>query len=72
MAIVYTQSQLDAIRRAYASGALRVTHEGRTTEFRSRQDMAQIIAEIENNLAIGGETVQPIRRLRMVGQKGLY
>lgn len=47
----YTQAQLDAIRRAYASGVTRVTHDGMTTEYRSREDMRRIIAEIEAELA---------------------
>lgn len=47
----YNQAQLDAIRKAYASGITRVTYDGKTTEYRSLADMRQIIATIEADLA---------------------
>lgn len=67
----FSLSQLNAIRSAYATGALRVTHEGRTTEFRTLADMRAIIVQMEGELGAGVDTTPPTRRLRMVGTKGL-
>lgn len=47
----YTQGQLEAARRAYASGVTRVTHDGMTTEYRSLAELRQIIADMEADLA---------------------
>lgn len=35
----FTQSQLDALNEAIASGTLRVTYDGRTIEYRSMDDL---------------------------------
>jgi hypothetical protein len=47
----FTQAQLDAIKKAYASGVTRVSYDGKTTEYRSLAEMRQIIATIEADLA---------------------
>lgn len=47
----FTQSQLDAIRRAYASGVTSVMYDGKRTEYRSLAEMRVIISEIETDLA---------------------
>lgn len=47
----YTQGQLDALRDAYASGYLTVEYAGRRLTYRSRAEMAQIIATIEAALS---------------------
>jgi hypothetical protein len=39
-----TQAQLNAMVSAWASGATRVTYDGRTVEYRSRQDLESQIA----------------------------
>jgi len=47
----YTQGQLEAARRAYASGVTRVTHDGMTTEYRSLAELRQIISDMEADLS---------------------
>ena len=58
--MAYTQAQLDAIKRAYASGVTRVSYDGNSTEYRSLADMRQIIATIEAELAAQGGKKQPV------------
>jgi hypothetical protein len=45
--MAYTQAQLDALKKAYASGALEVEYNGRRVRYRSLNEMAQIIEAIE-------------------------
>ena len=49
--MAYTQQDLDRLDKAIASGPLRVTHNGKTTEFRSLDDMIRIRNMIERRLA---------------------
>lgn len=49
--MAWTQAQLDAIRKAYASGVTRVAYDGKMTEYRSLAEMRTIISEIETDLA---------------------
>lgn len=57
--MAYTQTQLDGLKAAYASGVLSVEYAGRRTTFQSRADMRAIIAEIED--ALSPSTVVPSR-----------
>ncbi len=50
-AVAFTQSQLDALRDAYARGVLSVSHAGKTVTYRSLDDMERIIVTIERALA---------------------
>lgn len=54
----YTTADLDSIKEAYATGITRSTVNGRTIEFRSREEMAGIISDIENELNGGVKTDQ--------------
>ena len=56
----FTQDQLDAIRLAYVSGVTRVSYDGKTTEYRSLDEMRQIIATIEADLAVKAGRHQPV------------
>ena len=47
----WTTSELDALRRAYASGTLRVSYEGKTVEYGSAADLLSRIRTIERELA---------------------
>lgn len=58
--MAFTQSQLDAIKRAYATGVTKVSYEGKTTEYRTLAEMRQIIATIEADLAAQAGRKQPI------------
>lgn len=58
--MAFTQQQLDAIKRAYASGVTRVSYEGKTTEYRSLAEMREIIATIEADLAAQSGKKRPV------------
>ncbi|MBF0401390.1 MAG: hypothetical protein HQL80_06595 [Magnetococcales bacterium] len=47
----FTQAELDALKEAYAAGALRVTHEGKTVEYGSESDLLRRIRVVEKDLA---------------------
>lgn len=55
----YTQAQLDAARRARASGVTRVTVDGRTTEYRSLDELDRIIASMEADLGVSTAATRP-------------
>jgi hypothetical protein len=48
---VYTQSQIDALRRAYARGVTRVSYGDKTVEYRSLDEMKRVLAEMESDVA---------------------
>jgi len=50
----WTQAELDALRRAYASGTLRVTYEGKTVEYGSAADLLSRIRTIERDRQAAG------------------
>ncbi len=54
--MAYTQSQLDAIKTAIASGTLTVTHNGRSITYRSTQDLLAVKREIESELNASSTT----------------
>lgn len=56
----FTQAQLDAIKRAYATGVTRVTYDGKTTEYRSLDEMHRIITTIEADVAAQAGRKKPI------------
>ncbi len=47
----FTQTELDALKEAYAAGALRIVHEGKTVEYAAESDLLRRIRMIENELA---------------------
>lgn len=49
--MAFTQGELDALKRAYASGTTRVTYEGKTVEYATAKDLMQRISFIERALA---------------------
>ena len=52
----WTQAELDALRRAYASGTLRVTYEGKTVEYGSAADLLSRIRTIERDRQTSGNS----------------
>ena len=48
---VYTQSQVDALRRAYARGVTRVSYGDKTVEYRSLDEMKRVIAEMDGDVS---------------------
>ena len=54
----WTQSELDALKRAYASGTLRVSYDGKTVEYGAAADLLSRIRTIEREIA--GESSEPL------------
>ncbi|MBF0215153.1 MAG: hypothetical protein HQM00_16595 [Magnetococcales bacterium] len=50
--MTFTQTELDELKQAYASGALRVTHEGKTVEYGSEADLLRRIRLVEGELRV--------------------
>jgi hypothetical protein len=61
--VSYTQSELDALRRAYAAGTLRVSYDGRTVEYGSADDLLKRIRTIEREMAAGNPSRPPVAGL---------
>ncbi len=47
----WTQGELDALRRAYAAGTLRVSYDGRSVDYGSATDLLSRIRTIEREMA---------------------
>jgi len=57
----WTTAELDALKRAYASGTLRVSYDGRTVEYGSADDLLKRIRTIESEIASSSAaTARPI------------
>lgn len=61
-------SELEALRRAYASGTLRVSFEGRSVEYGSAADLLSRIRTIEAEIASRSGTRPPKRSLATFGR----
>jgi hypothetical protein len=62
-AMSWTTTELDALRRAYASGTLRVSYEGKTVEYGSAADLLSRIRTIERELAGTAIDLAPVAGL---------
>ena len=56
----WTEAELDALRRAYASGTLRVSYEGRTVEYGSAADLLSRIRTIEREMTAASDNRLPL------------
>ena len=61
--MAWTQAELDALKRAYASGTLRVAYDGKTVEYGSEADLIRRIRTIESEMAAAAGTPKPRRSL---------
>ncbi len=61
--MAWTQSELDALKAAYASGTLRVSYDGRTVEYGSEADLIRRIRVIERGIATVSGKPRPSRSL---------
>jgi hypothetical protein len=61
--MAWTQAELDALKRAYASGTLRVTYDGKTVEYGAQADLIRRIRTIESEMAAVAGTPKPRRSL---------
>lgn len=59
----YTAEEKRDIKRAIASGVKQITHEGKTTIFRSLDEMRAIVSDMDDDL-----TPTNRRRRRVIGQ----
>lgn len=59
--MAWTQAELDALKRAYASGTLRVTYDGKTVEYGAEADLIRRIRTIEGEMATAAGTARPGR-----------
>ena len=50
--MTWSQAELAALRKAYASGTLRVSYEGRSVEYGSEADLLRRIRTIESEIAM--------------------
>ena len=49
--MAWTQAELDALKRAYAAGTLRVTSDDRTVEYGNAADLLSRVRIIESEMA---------------------
>lgn len=54
--MAYSQTELDALKAAVASGVAQVTYGGRTVQYRSLAEIEAIIAKMEASLNSAGRT----------------
>ena len=66
--MAWTQAELDALKRAYASGTLRVSYEGKTVEYGSEADLIRRIRTIEGEIAVLSGNSKPRRSLARFGK----
>jgi len=66
----WTQTQLDALKTAYAQGIRSVTFGDRTTVYQSQAEMADAIARIEAELARAATPPRP-RQYAAYSKKGV-
>jgi hypothetical protein len=55
----WTETELQALRRAYASGTLRVSYDGRSVEYGSAEDLLRRIRLIEGELPLAAADPMP-------------
>ncbi len=66
--MAYTQSHLDALQEALASGTLTVTFDGRSMTYRSVQELQRAISVVQNSL--NQQSGKRVRQYRLAGSKG--
>jgi len=49
--MAWTQTELDALKAAYASGTLRVSYDGRTVQYGTEDDLIRRIRVIEREIS---------------------
>lgn len=67
--MAFTQTDLDNINAAIASGELRVRLQDKEVEYRTLSDMLKVRAVIENEL--GGDNNMLFQRVPMLHSKGV-
>ncbi len=62
--MTWTQSELDALRRAYAAGTLRVCYDGPTVDYGSAHDLLSRIRTIERAITTSRPPVAGVAGFR--------
>jgi roadblock/LC7 domain-containing protein len=68
--MAYSQTQLEALEAALASGMLRVSFEGRSVEYRSVEELKKAIAEVKAAMAAADPARPRSRVIRTYTRKG--
>jgi len=58
--MAYTQTELDALKAAFAAGILRLTYDGKSVEYGSAEDILRRIRIIEGEIAQAGGKPLPV------------
>lgn len=58
--MTWTETELAALRRAFSSGTLRVSYDGRTVEYGSADDLLKRIRTIEREMAATSSAALPV------------
>lgn len=58
--MTWTETELAALRRAFSSGTLRVSYDGRTVEYGSADDLLKRIRTIEREMAATSSALLPV------------
>lgn len=61
--MAWSQTELDALRSAFAAGTLRVTYDGRSVEYGDAADLLKRIRIIEREMATLSDGAKPSRSL---------
>lgn len=64
----WTETELAVLKRAYASGTLRVSYDGKTVEYGSADDLLKRIRTIEREMSAGTAAKPPIAGLAGFGR----
>ena len=56
----WTTTELNALKRAYASGTLRVSYDGKTVEYGSAADLISRVRTIEREIAAASPKPLPV------------
>ena len=67
----WTETELSALRRAYASGTTRVSYDGKSITYGSDAELANAIADLETRIASAISGTPRRRRWGTVASKGL-
>ena len=66
----WTEAELAALRRAYASGTTRVSYDGKTVDYRSVAEIDRAVEALDREIA-AAEGRRIVRQLRVTTAKGL-
>jgi hypothetical protein len=66
--MAWTQTELDALRRAFASGTTKVSYDGQTVEYGSADDLLSRIRLIEREMAGAAGRPRPVAGFARFGR----